>query len=77
MIGGDAGFTTDKAQGAYASVIGAGVHTALPANFNFGDQFTVFTYAKMDDNAQIQTIIANQSFWRKLIGLCAVRQRLQ
>ena len=60
MIGGDAGFTTDAAQAKYAAVIGAGAHPALPANFNFGDQFTLFTYAKMDDNAQIQTILSNE-----------------
>ena len=61
MVGGDAGFTTDKYQGAYAAVVNTGVYPALPANFNFGDQFTVFTYAKMPDNPYIQTIVSNQA----------------
>ncbi len=61
MIGGDAGFTTDSAQASYAALIGAGVHPALSANFNFGDQFTIFTYAKMNDAGGIQTILSNQA----------------
>ena len=61
MIGGDAGFTTDAAQGGFAALIGAGVHPSLPANFDFGDRFTLFTYAKMEDGFGIQTLLSNQA----------------
>ena len=55
------GFVTDPQQGTYAGSTDAGPfrYIQLPDNFNFGDQFTIFTYTKISGTSDIQTIFAN------------------
>ena len=60
LVGGDAGFTTDAQQGKYAALISPGVHPALPANFDFGGQFSLFAQVKIPDAFNSQTILSNE-----------------
>ena len=54
------GFVADPQQGTYAGSTDASAfrYVQIPDNFNFGDQFTIFTYTKISGNSDIQTIFA-------------------
>ena len=76
MIGGDAGFTTDSEEGAYAAIVKPGVHAALPANFDFYDQFRPVRLRQNAGCAQhsdhsFQRTDGRGREWR----LCAVREQ--
>ena len=60
MVGGDAGFTADAAQGKYAALVSPGVHASLPANFDFYGAFSLFAWVKIPDAPNVQTIISNE-----------------
>ena len=65
MIGGDGGYTLDSFEGKYAALTTIDTannnvpltYVSLHTGFDFGNQFTVFTYTKIPDAGGITTIL--------------------